>query len=290
MSLPAGTPGRPARRYPFHVLWLALLSLSIQSASANADGPRYASPATQVTVERMITAHGGMARWLAAPTVSFLRKAIFAAKPDSPWILSETIEQGRRRLYQVWPENDILLASDGTEVWTVNWTVPFPPRFVAQIGFYFLNMPWITQDPGIRLEELGRGSHPVTTTEYIKVAMSFESGIGATPGDRYVLYIDPDSYLLWAIEYHVTYGALLDAAFLPPSIKSIGPFYHVNQKFKTVEGLTVPVEYTVHGQTGSRTITGAVQSWSFRKEFDETMMSRPPEAKLDTSSPRRRTD
>ncbi len=123
MSLPAGTPERPARRHPVHVLWLALLSLSIQSASASADGPRYASPATEATVERMITAHGGMARWLAAPTVSFLRKATFAAKPDSPWILSETIEQGRRRLYQVWRENDILLASDGTQVWTVNCVI-----------------------------------------------------------------------------------------------------------------------------------------------------------------------
>ena len=98
------------------------------------------------------------------------------------------------------------------------------------------------------------------------------------------------NYLLRAIEYHVTYGALLDGAFLPPSTKSIGPFYHVNQEFETVEGLTVPVQYSVHGKTGSRSITGVVQSWSFRKTFDETMMSRPPDATLDTSNARRRGD
>ena len=290
MTVRAGTPRRPARRHAIRVLLLVLVSLSISRASANDDGPRYTSPETRATVERMIAAHGGMARWLAAPTISFQRKATFSANPERPWILSETIEQGRRRLYQVWPESDTLLASDGTEVWTVNWQVPFPPRFVAQIGFYFLNMPWITQDAGIVLEESGRGPHPASSAEYIKVAMSFESGTGETPGDRYVLYIEPDSHLLRAIEYHVTYGALLDGAFLPPSPKSIGPFYHVNQEFETVEGLTVPVQYSVHGKTGSRSITGVVQSWSFRKTFDETMMSRPPDATLDTSNARRRGD
>ena len=60
-------------------------------------------------------------------------------------------------------------------MWTVSWKRPFPPRFVAQIGFYFLNLPWLTQDPGVVLEGLERGAHPVAPEqEYLRVAMNFE--------------------------------------------------------------------------------------------------------------------
>ena len=134
----------------------------------------------------MIAAHGGMERWSRAPTVSFLRRAEVAGDPR-PWVLHETIEQGRRRIYQDWPEDQAQLVSDGSEVWTVNWNKIYPPAFVAQIGFYFLNLPWITQDPGVVLEETGRGSHPSSDAEYVKIGMTFEPGTGETPGDRYVL-------------------------------------------------------------------------------------------------------
>jgi len=268
---------------------LALVCFSGVSGP-EAAGPHYSSPETRTVIERMIAAHGGMDRWRAAPTISFSRKAVFENNPQKPWVLHETIEQDRRRLYQSWPGEEILLADDGVEVWTVNWKPLFPPRFVARIGFYFLNMPWITQDPGVILEEIGRGTHPVSDGEYVKVALSFEPGTGDTPKDRYVLYIDPESHLLQAIEYHVSYGALLDASYLPPSTKTIGPFYHVNHEFESIDGLRVPVRYSVHGQSGSRTIAGEVSAWSFRKEFDEARLEKPPEAVVDTSSPRRRVE
>ena len=285
------SPFHPAPPRGIAGLVLAFVASSTSLLAADgAGGPRYSSPAARSAIERMIEAHGGMPRWRAAPTVSFTRKATFSSDPQHPWILDETIETQSRRLYQTWPEVGTLLSSDGREVWTVNWTKPFPPRFVAQIGFYFLNLPWITQDPGVILDGPSRGEHPASDREYLTVTMTFEPDVGDTPRDRYVLYIDPESSLLRAIEYHVSYGALLDASFLPPDVRTIGPFYHVNHEFESVDGLRVPIRYSVFGQTGARSIEGEVSSWSFREPFDETRMTRPPAAVVDESSPRRRVE
>ena len=248
---------------------------------------RYGSPGTRVTVKRMVAAHGGMSAWSASPTVSFLRTAELAGDPQ-PWVLHETIEQGRRRLYQDWPEEGMRLVSDGNEVWTVNWSKMFPPAFVAQIGFYFLNMPWITQDPGVILNEIGTGSYPTSDREFAKVEMTFQPGTGETPGDRYVLYIDQETHLLQAIEYHVSYGALLDGSYLAPSVKTIGPFYHVNDEFAEVNGNKVPVRYSVYSPSGSRSITGVLEEWSFSKPFDESNLIKPATATVDQSNRQRR--
>ena len=111
-----------------------VLYLSFDGTAA-ADGPKYASSATRQAVLAMVEAHGDLDSWRAAPAISFTRRAVFDRNPEAPWLLRETIEQGSRRLYQHWPLDDTRLASDGEAVWTVGWRQPFPPRFVAQIGF-----------------------------------------------------------------------------------------------------------------------------------------------------------
>ena len=253
-----------------------------------ADGPEYASPATRRAVLAMVEAHGDLERWRAAPTVSFTRRTVFGINPDAPWLLQETVEQGSRRLYQRWPLDDVQLASDGETVWTVGWEQPFPPRFVAQIGFYFLNLPWITQDDGVILGEVGRGTPPDSEAVHLTVPMSFAEGIGDTPLDRYVLFIDVETSRLAAIEYHVSYGAMLDAAFLPPATKTMGPFFHVNEEFASVDGFVVPVTYSVYSGSGSRSMTGEVSDWSFSRRFDPSKLEPPANAVIDTSNPARR--
>ncbi len=267
--------------------WLTGLLLLASTTALAAGEATYDSPATRSTIEHMIEAHGGMSAWEAAPSVSFLRKAELVGDPQ-PWVLHETIEQGRRRLYQDWLEEGARLASDGNEVWTVSWSKVFPPAFVAQIGFYFLNMPWITQDRGVILKQVDPGSYPSTEDEFTRVEMTFQPGTGDTPGDRYVLYIEPETHLLRAIEYHVSYGALLDGAYLAPSVKTIGPFFHVNDEFAEVDGNTVPVRYTVYSQSGSKSIAGVVEDWSFSRPFDESKLVKPPEARVDESNRERR--
>ena len=43
------------------------------------------------------------------------------------------------------------LAWDGRRAWSENWNAPYPPRFMALLNYYFLNLPWLTSDPGVIL-------------------------------------------------------------------------------------------------------------------------------------------
>ena len=65
----------------------------------------------------------------------------------------------------------------------------------------------------MNLSEPGTGKLWDDPTEYITVKMTFDSGVGDTPDDYYILYIDPKNYRLRAAELTVTY-----ADVLPPDV------------------------------------------------------------------------
>ncbi len=224
------------------------------------------SPGRQV-IDRMIEAHGGMEKWRSAPTVSF---EVTVQPPGS--VARVTVEQGARRAYHDYPATGSRMSWDGTQAWSENWQYPVPPRFYALVNFYFLNLPWVAADPGVILSEPGTGRLWDDPTEYITVKMTFEPGVGDTPDDDYVLYIDPASYLLKAAEYTVTGRPESN----PPGIL-------VYEEFITVDGLTVPAKASVYGKQ-DRTFqrTRMARNWSFREPFDESRMVMPPGAVVDT--------
>ncbi len=165
------------------------------------------SPAAQAIASAMIEAHGGLERWAAAPTVAFTDEFI---QPDatSGFPARVVVEQGRRRAYIDYA-GTLQLAWDGEKAWSAGSQPPLPPRFLALLNYYFLNLPWLTHDPGVVLGDPGSGKLWDDPTEYTTLRMTFEAGIGDTPDDAYVLYIHPETHRLEANEYIVTYKALL---------------------------------------------------------------------------------
>ncbi|MFQ5777539.1 MAG: hypothetical protein ACE5IP_05985 [Terriglobia bacterium] len=234
-------------------------------------------------VARMIETHGGLEKWRLAPTVSF-EDALQPADAPSPMVSRVTVEQGARRAYLDFHEMGARISWDGEKAWGENWQGPYPPRFLALLSFYFANLPWLAADPGVNLSEPGTGRLWDDPTEYITVKMSFEAGVGDTPDDYYILYIDPNSYRLRAADLAVTY-----AGILPPDVKAITEII-VYDEFATVDGLTVPVRASVYGHDHSPRASFAWRDWSFRKPFDESRMVMPSNAVLDTSSPARAAD
>ena len=230
-------------------------------------------------VARMIEAHGGPEKWRSAPTVSFEDTL---QPPEGPPLSSRvTVEQGSRRAYLDFPEMGARIAWDGEKAWSENWQGPFPPRFFALLSYYFLNLPWLAADPGVNLNEPGTGSLWDDPTEYITVRMTFEPGVGDTPDDYYILYIDPTSYQLKAAELSVTY-----ADILPPDVDAIVEIA-VYDEFAEVDGLTVPAKCSIYGKDRSALGSWEWRGWSFDKPFDESRMVMPSNAVLDTSSPTR---
>ena len=228
-------------------------------------------------VERMIEAHGGLEKWRSAPTVSFEDTL---QPPEGPPLTSRvSVEQRSRRAYLDFPEMGARMAWDGGKAWSENWQGPFPPRFFALLSYYFLNLPWLAADPGVNLSEPGTGKLWDDPTEYITVKMTFEPGVGDTPDDYYILYIDPDSYRLRAAELRVTY-----ADILPPEVDAIEEIA-VYDKFATVEGLVVPMKCSIHGKDRSPLASLEWRNWSFDRPFDASRMVMAAGAVVDTSSP-----
>ncbi len=253
----------------------SLLLLAAGSVPALGAG---SSPAAEAVVAEMIAAHGGMERWAAAPTVAFTDEFIQPGA-DAGFPARVVVEQGRRRAYIDYA-GTLQLAWDGDKAWSAGSQPPMPPRFLALLNYYFLNLPWLTRDPGVVLGDPGSGKLWDNPTEYTTVRMTFEPGVGDTPDDYYVLYIHPETKRLAATEYIVTYRALL-----PEGADSTDPHILVYDEWATVDGLVVPTHYTIYELDRSVYITCVARDWSFSEPWDDSWMEMPDGALLDDSEP-----
>lgn len=266
----AHTPSNPKS-------WLSSI-LATVLAAAMAPGAAVAGSAAEI-IDAMIAAHGGMERWAKAPTVSFedeFRPG--TAETGAPSRV--TVEQGRRRAYIDYPGSEARLAWDGEKAWSENWASPYPPRFLALLNYHFVNLPWLAKDPGVVLGEPATGRLLDDPTEYLTVRLTYDAGVGDTPGDYYVLYIDPESHRLRANEYIVTYRSLL-----PEGVEASQPHILIYDEYATVDGLVVPTHYSIYQTDGTVYSTCAVRDWSFDQPFDEGRMVMGEGAVLDESTP-----
>ncbi len=271
------------------VWFAALLFFLPQSASSQND----ASTETQQIIAKMIAAHGGLEKWRNSPSVSFHShlKVNFGNNNWVPFWEEATVDPISRRVYSKLPNPDGthgLIAFDGKQAWSagnLQGISRAPARFTAWRNFYLFNLPWLTVDPGVNLSAVGRSKIPVLpddAKEYFTIKLTFESSAGDTPKDYYILYIDPDSYLLRASEYIMTYASMMQggAEASPPSV-------FVWEKTEKVEGFVVPVRYTAYWKDKSVAVKdGAISHWSFRQPFDAARLVMPTDGKLDDSRPR----
>ncbi|MEO1052693.1 MAG: hypothetical protein AAFX87_18815 [Bacteroidota bacterium] len=256
-------------------------------------GPKYASKETKEIIEKMIVAHGGYEKWAKAPSVRYEHEFENTFAPQQPhWISYETIEPRSRYVYSEWPwpeKPTASMAFDGEKTWTKDWSLPNGAKFMQHISFYFLFLPWLTQDDGVVLGEPGKGKLPHDDKEYITVRMSFKPGTGDTPDDYYILYIDPETYVLKGNQYIVTWGPLMDAFKMPADVKFIGPFYKVYDEYTKVEGLTVPTRYgTYLANDGRKYGDHWARDFSFSEPFDMDKLKMPENAVIDNSTAARK--
>lgn len=249
------------------------------------EGPEYATEETRRVIERMVNAHGGMERWRDAPSVSY--DNIFFnpfAQGDPWWVSREVTDPGTRRAYQDWPLDGATLGYDGARTWTTDWKRPNNPRFMAHFFYYFVNLPWLTQDAGVRLGEPESRRLPDDETEYIAVRMEFTEPptVGKTADDSFRLFIHPETFLLQAYEYTIGWGPMLDGMNVPQG-EVFGPTLRVHDRFSTVDDLVIPATMRTISQDGSRVFGHhAILNPSFSRPFEEDRMTMPDEATVDT--------
>ena len=273
----------------------ALLALTSALMAQDMMHPDYASMKTKEVVEKMIEAHGGMKMWQDAKSVSF--DNIFfnpSAKqmewPSPWWVSHEVIDPRTRQAYHDWPLDGAQLSYDGKQVWTVNWAQANPPKMQALFFYYFIGLPWLTQDPNIKLSQTGKGMLPGFEKEFITVTMTFKEkpAVGKTDKDSFKFYIDPDTHLLQGYEYVMGFGAMLDAMGMPDG-QLMGPMLRIHDKFTKVNGLTLPAEMHTMAPDGSMTYGHhVINNYSLSKPFDQKRMKKPSNAVVDNSSATRK--
>ena len=273
---------------------LFLVACTQQQSSApppaTQQGPEYASAETRDIIEKMLTAHGGNERWRNSPAVTFQASFEVNFGNDNwvPFLAQTTVDTEHRRAYSTLPNADGSsgqIAYDGEKAWSagnLQGIARAPARFMAWRDFYLYNIPWMTQDAGVKLGEPGTGTLPMNDEECITVEMTFEDEIGDTPGDHYTLYIDKETSRLRAAEYVMTYSSMMqDGAEASP------PSYFVWEETADVDGLIIPAKYTVYwSDDGSVAVrNGEITDWAFDEPFDETRLVMPADATIDQSTP-----
>jgi hypothetical protein len=132
-----------------------------------------------------------------------------------------------------------ILFFDGQRAWISPASAEVPQaRFHLLTWPYFLAAPFKLRDPGSRLETTG--PRPLDGVQHDSARLTFAAGVGDAPDDWYVIYEDPDTGLLAAMAYIVTYGGVTarEAEGEPHAI-----VYH---DFVSIDGATLAQRWTFH--------------------------------------------
>lgn len=164
------------------------------------------SPAGQ-NIWQAIEAHGGLSRWYGNGPIQFH----FNYQPLDGNIPRNTIQisdnWSAKARQKIATDTSLQFGWDGQQAWALPDTskIPFDARFWALTPYYFVGIPFVLADEGVYLEEAGQDNLEGITYDLVKV--TFGEGVGDAPDDYYVIYLHPESHLVGAYRYVVSYPA-----------------------------------------------------------------------------------
>ncbi len=245
---------KTTRFVQFSIVIYFLIHVPVSMAS-----PHYASDESKRVVEAMVEAHGGLERWRAAPSIRFdnvMHNNYHGKNEFAWWIAHEVIDQKTRKVWQEWPMDDARIGYDGEKVWSTNWNRGNPSPSMVHFFYYFVNLPWLTQDNGVILSEPSRFDWPEMDDELYEVRMTFEQapGIGKSRNGYFVLYIHPESYRLVGYQYANGYKPLVDLMNMPEGQEVFGPLWRAITKYEEVDGLLFPAAFRTMPEADERIV------------------------------------
>lgn len=172
---------------------------------------------------------------------------------------------------------DARFAWDGQQAWIYPPEIDaVNPRFWALSGFYFEQIPFVLADPGTNYEILEDES--LNGVRHHLVRVSFDQGVGDSPGDTYVVYLDPSTGRVGAVRYTVTYGRSPSEG--PPDRQTLFEY----DDYVTVDGLTVPTRFRGYAFSDGEKSEFRNEAWadsiSFRRPFDASKFVAPDGARI----------
>ncbi|MEX0967968.1 MAG: hypothetical protein WD077_12070 [Bacteroidia bacterium] len=139
------------------------------------------------------------------------------------WMYMET--NGSKSRFEL--DNGSIAVFDGEKAWVVPDTGFQKARFHLLTWPYFLAAPYKLNDPGSHLTDLG--TRTLQGAELPAAKLTFDEGVGDTPDDWYIAYMDQETKRLKALAYIVTYGKPEENAEDDPHALIYDEFVMVNK-------------------------------------------------------------
>ncbi|AUC80853.1 DUF6503 family protein [Lacinutrix sp. Bg11-31] len=180
---------------------------------------------------KVFNAHGGIDAWETMKSLSFTMD-----KPDGKEVTLTNLHS-REALIE---SPKATIGFDGNKAWFLNKMEGeykgYPPKFYYNLMFYFYAMPFILSDDGINYAD----AEPLVFggVTYPGIQVTYNAGVGETPEDRYVLYYNPETYLMEWLGYTVSFVPGIDKKEL--HFRKYGNWQEVN-------GLQLPKTITGYG-------------------------------------------
>lgn len=149
-------------------------------------------------VTKVFEAHGGLDTWNEMSTLEF------SVEKPGGYEITTTDLKDRYTLIEM-PKHTI--GFDGEVLWMKNrdnTKYEGNPKFYYNLMFYFYAMPFVLADDGIMYAE----AEPLVFEgkTYPGIQISYESGVGESPDDEYIMYYDQDTNKMAWLAYTVTFG------------------------------------------------------------------------------------
>ncbi|MCZ6836586.1 MAG: hypothetical protein O7G85_12490 [Planctomycetota bacterium] len=130
------------------------------------------------------------------------------------------------------------LVFDGSTAWVSPQSSPMQgARFHVLTWPYFMAAPFKLDDEGVRIEL--HGLNTFNNNLYESAKLTFEPGVGDSPDDWYILFIDNRTPRLAGMVYIVTYGQSLDEAEKEPHAI-------VYEDYRNINGVNLSTRWTFH--------------------------------------------
>lgn len=178
-------------------------------------------------ISKIFDAHGGLDTWNTMKSLEFTIK-----KPNGNEVTTTNLKN-RKSLIEM-PNH--LIGFNGEDVWLKNKDTAVykgNAKFYYNLMFYFYAMPFVLADDGIVYKDINPLEFDGKTYPGIKI--SYQSGVGESPEDEYILYYDSDTYKMAWLGYTVTY-------FSKEKSKEFHFIKYSN--WQTVEGVLLPETLT----------------------------------------------
>ncbi len=177
----------------------------------------------------------------------------FGGKTRLEGTVSMTTNSSKVRLDKA---NGTSVIYDGEQVYITPDTAKADgARFDIFTWQYFFAMPFKLTDPGTVWEE--KEPKMLDRTKYDTSRLSFESNVGDSPDDWYLIYKDPDTNRLKAAAYIVTFGTAQEKA-------EENPHAIVYSDYKNIKDVVMATRWSFHNWDSEE---------GFGKELGEAQIS-----------------